>query len=92
MKSWLFLLKKQGNGFGYRELADTQPVIIPPDKSSQLNRILVSLGNLKSGNKDKNILVELSGLLDSLYKNKTIDKKLYKVLWHKTKGLVQKDI
>ena len=33
-----------------------------------------------------NVLQELSGILDSLYKNKTIDKKLYKVLWHKAKS------
>ena len=43
---------------------------------------------LKSGNKDKKCLPEISGLLDALYNNQTIDKTLYKILWYKAKSLV----
>ena len=29
--------RKVGNGFGYREMAHTQPIVFLPDKASQLN-------------------------------------------------------
>ena len=44
------------------------------------------MGNLKSGNSDSSYLPQISGLLDALYKNNTIDKKLYKILWYNIKS------
>lgn len=54
-------------------MAHTQLIVIPPNIASQLNRIIVLMGNLKSENKDKICLPEISGLLNALYKNQPID-------------------
>ena len=40
-KANYFYNRNIGNIFGYRESAYTQPIVIPPDKAFQLNRIIV---------------------------------------------------
>ena len=43
--------------------------------------------NLNSGNKTSTCLPKISGILDALYKNKTIDKKNnIKILYYKAKS------
>ena len=59
-------------GLDYKDIA-LQPLIIPPDASDHLKRVLILLGLLKCGNNNINIS-EFSALLDKLYIEYKINK------------------
>ena len=75
--------EKQRFGTGYKQIAKTHTIIIPPDCNEQIRRLAVLIGSANASNTNPDILREGSAILDELYKSKTIDKLRYKVLWHK---------
>ncbi len=78
-------------GYGYKDLAKSETIIVPPDSNQQLKRIMINLGSLNAGNNNPVILKENSALLDELLKNNKITKQLYKTLYYKTKLLLDKN-
>ena len=84
-------IKKIG-GEGYKSLALTQPIFLPSNANDQLKRLFVLLGSLSAQNNNPNLLKEFTAILDELYKNKTISKMLYKILYYKGKNLLDRNL
>ena len=75
----------------YNDLAQLK-IIIPPNTNYQLHSIFVLIGFLKAGNNNKDILYEISSLLDELRKNNIISKLVYKTLYYKAKQYLESNI
>lgn len=75
-------------GKGYRDMGN-DPIVIPPDSDKQVHRLITLLGSLKAGN-SADMGKEYSALLDELYKNNKINKKMYRMFYYKWKNLVKK--
>ena len=69
-------------GEGYRIIA-TKPIVISPQKSEQLKRLLVLLGSKNAGNDNPDGLKEYTAILDELFNKQVINKSSYKILLHK---------
>ena len=59
---------------------------------NKLRRLFVLLGSLNSQNNNPNILREFTALLDALYNDKKITKTLYKMLYYKSKNLLESNM
>lgn len=77
-------------GEGYR-FSSNRPIIISPDKSQQINRLLVLLVSKKSGNDNPDGIKEYTAILDELLNKKEISKLQYKLLYYKYKDTNEKD-
>lgn len=80
-----------GKGYSYKDLA-SQPIIIPPSSNDQIKRLMVLIVSLSAQNDNPNILKEVSCLLDQLYKDQIINKKLYKHIFYKSKNQLDKNV
>ena len=69
-------------GEGYRIIA-TSPIVISPEKSQQLNRLLVLLGSKNAGNDNPYGMKEYTAILDELLNKNEISKLTYKILLYK---------
>ena len=58
-------------------------ITISPHKDEQLQRLMILLGTIKSGNNNPNILPEFTALLDAMIKDKRIDTRFYKKMMKK---------
>jgi len=82
----LFKVTK-GLGFkeiSYKDLAKRR-IMIAPNPPEQVKRLLVLLGAKKSGIENEDADNEFGALLDTLWKEKIIDKQFYKILYYKYK-------
>jgi hypothetical protein len=73
-------------GNGYQGLALIKTIVIPPNINERLNRFMVLYGSINAGNTNSSIIDEGSAILDSLLKDKVIDKMKYKLLYYKMKN------
>jgi hypothetical protein len=78
-------------GSGYKDLALMKTIVIPPNANERLNRFMVLYGSASAGNSNKDILTESSAILDSLLKDKLIDKMKYKLLYYKLKNRLEQN-
>jgi len=72
-------------GEGYKTMA-IKPIVISPNKSEQLNRLLVLLGAKQAGNTSQSAESEYNAILDEMFKSGQISKQYYKILYYKFKN------
>ncbi len=78
----IIALKYSFKGEGYKIMANA-PVVISPEKSEQLKRLLVLLGSKNAGNDNPDGLKEYTAILDKLLNKNDINKLTYMILIHK---------
>jgi GTPase SAR1 family protein len=69
-------------GEGYKGIS-TASIVISPEKSQQLKRLLVLLGSKNAGNDNPDGLKEYTAILDELLNKNDINKLTYKILLYK---------
>jgi len=77
---------------GYGLIAMKQPIFLPSNANDQLKRLFILLGSLSAQNNNPNLLKEFTAILDELYKNKTISKMLYEILYYKGKNFLDRNL